>query len=76
MSEWTWLTTAVSQTCHQDLRILYYILFCCSSFLGFDKTKLESMEEYLKAVKLFRNDENSSEPEYSQVFASNSRRSE
>nr|XP_038938019.1 iron-responsive element-binding protein 2 isoform X2 [Rattus norvegicus] len=38
---------------------------------GFDKTKLESMEEYLKAVKLFRNDENSSEPEYSQVIQIN-----
>jgi hypothetical protein len=54
----------------------YYISFCCSSFLGFDKTKLESMEKYLKAVKLFRNDENSSEPEYSQVYASDSPRSE
>ncbi|ERE76459.1 iron-responsive element-binding protein 2 [Cricetulus griseus] len=38
---------------------------------GFDKTKLESMEKYLKAVKLFRNDENSSEPEYSQVIQIN-----
>ncbi|OBS80357.1 hypothetical protein A6R68_21438, partial [Neotoma lepida] len=38
---------------------------------GFDKTKLESMEKYLKAVKLFRNDENSSEPEYSQVIKIN-----
>ncbi|KFQ76463.1 Iron-responsive element-binding protein 2, partial [Phoenicopterus ruber ruber] len=35
---------------------------------GFDKAKLEVMEAYLKAVKLFRNDESSSrEPEYSQV---------
>ncbi|KFP20104.1 Iron-responsive element-binding protein 2, partial [Egretta garzetta] len=35
---------------------------------GFDKAKLEVMEVYLKAVKLFRNDESSSrEPEYSQV---------
>uniref|UniRef100_A0ABI7XFA7 Iron-responsive element-binding protein 2 n=1 Tax=Felis catus TaxID=9685 RepID=A0ABI7XFA7_FELCA len=35
---------------------------------GFDKAKLESMETYLKAVKLFRNDQkNSGEPEYSQV---------
>uniref|UniRef100_A0A8C3GL17 Iron-responsive element-binding protein 2 n=1 Tax=Cairina moschata TaxID=8855 RepID=A0A8C3GL17_CAIMO len=36
---------------------------------GFDKAKLEVMEAYLKAVKLFRNDESSSrEPEYSQVL--------
>uniref|UniRef100_A0A803YSE4 Iron-responsive element-binding protein 2 n=1 Tax=Meleagris gallopavo TaxID=9103 RepID=A0A803YSE4_MELGA len=35
---------------------------------GFDEAKLEVMEAYLKAVKLFRNDESSSrEPEYSQV---------
>ncbi|NXD61113.1 IREB2 protein, partial [Corvus moneduloides] len=35
---------------------------------GFDKAKLEVMEAYLKAVKLFRNDASSSgEPEYSQV---------
>ncbi|KFP51544.1 Iron-responsive element-binding protein 2, partial [Cathartes aura] len=35
---------------------------------GFDKAKLEVMEAYLKAVKLFRNDDSSSrEPEYSQV---------
>ncbi|XP_030911774.1 iron-responsive element-binding protein 2, partial [Geospiza fortis] len=35
---------------------------------GFDKAKLEVTEAYLKAVKLFRNDESSSrEPEYSQV---------
>ncbi|KFR17603.1 Iron-responsive element-binding protein 2, partial [Opisthocomus hoazin] len=35
---------------------------------GFDKAKLEVMEAYLKAVKLFRNGESSSrEPEYSQV---------
>ncbi|KFO74154.1 Iron-responsive element-binding protein 2, partial [Cuculus canorus] len=35
---------------------------------GFDKAKLEVMEAYLKAVKLFRHDESSSrEPEYSQV---------
>ncbi|KGL94673.1 Iron-responsive element-binding protein 2, partial [Charadrius vociferus] len=35
---------------------------------GFDKAKLEVMEAYLKAVKLFRSDESSSrEPEYSQV---------
>lgn len=45
------------------------------SLLGFDKTKLESMEKYLKAVKLFRNDETSSEPEYSQVYESNFPRS-
>ena len=37
-------------------------------FLGFDKAKLESMEAYLKAVKLFRNEQdNLGEPEYSQV---------
>uniref|UniRef100_A0A8C0ANR9 Iron-responsive element-binding protein 2 n=1 Tax=Buteo japonicus TaxID=224669 RepID=A0A8C0ANR9_9AVES len=37
-------------------------------YTGFDKAKLEVMEAYLKAVKLFRNDESSSrEPEYSQV---------
>lgn len=36
--------------------------------LGFDKAKLEVTEAYLKAVKLFRNDEGSSrEPQYSQV---------
>uniref|UniRef100_A0A8B9E9R8 Iron-responsive element-binding protein 2 n=1 Tax=Anser cygnoides TaxID=8845 RepID=A0A8B9E9R8_ANSCY len=36
---------------------------------GFDKAKLEVMEAYLKAVKLFRNYESSSrEPEYSQVL--------
>ncbi|KAF5911500.1 hypothetical protein HPG69_000792, partial [Diceros bicornis minor] len=36
---------------------------------GFDKAKLKSMETYLKAVKLFRNDQNNSgEPEYSQVI--------
>ncbi|POI31166.1 hypothetical protein CIB84_005083 [Bambusicola thoracicus] len=35
---------------------------------GFDEAKLEVMEAYLKAVKLFRNGESSSrEPEYSQV---------
>ncbi|NXR18525.1 IREB2 protein, partial [Cinclus mexicanus] len=34
---------------------------------GFDKAKLEVMEAYLKAVKLFRSDESSREPEYSQV---------
>uniref|UniRef100_A0A2K6DAM6 Iron responsive element binding protein 2 n=1 Tax=Macaca nemestrina TaxID=9545 RepID=A0A2K6DAM6_MACNE len=40
--------------------------------LGFSKAKLESMETYLKAVKLFRNDQNSSgEPEYSQVIQIN-----
>ncbi|KAM4661188.1 iron-responsive element-binding protein 2 isoform 3-T3 [Amazona ochrocephala] len=34
---------------------------------GFDKARLEVMEAYLKAVKLFRSDESSSrEPEYSQ----------
>ncbi|XP_025774436.1 iron-responsive element-binding protein 2 [Puma concolor] len=39
---------------------------------GFDKAKLESMETYLKAVKLFRNDQkNSGEPEYSQVIQIN-----
>uniref|UniRef100_H0VPU0 Iron regulatory protein 2 n=1 Tax=Cavia porcellus TaxID=10141 RepID=H0VPU0_CAVPO len=38
---------------------------------GFDKTKLKSVEMYLKAVKLFRNDQNSSEPEYSQVIQIN-----
>ncbi|XP_054306849.1 iron-responsive element-binding protein 2 isoform X2 [Pongo pygmaeus] len=39
---------------------------------GFSKAKLESMETYLKAVKLFRNDQNSSgEPEYSQVIQIN-----
>ncbi|XP_012867402.1 PREDICTED: iron-responsive element-binding protein 2 [Dipodomys ordii] len=38
---------------------------------GFDKTKLESVEKYLKAVKLFRNDQSSSEPEYSQVIQIN-----
>lgn len=37
-------------------------------FLGFDKAKLKSMETYLKAVKLFRHDQdNSGEPAYSQV---------
>ncbi|XP_045141629.1 iron-responsive element-binding protein 2 [Echinops telfairi] len=37
---------------------------------GFDKAKLESMETYLKAVKLFQNGQNSSgAPEYSQVGA-------
>uniref|UniRef100_A0A8C5UJ04 Iron-responsive element-binding protein 2 n=1 Tax=Malurus cyaneus samueli TaxID=2593467 RepID=A0A8C5UJ04_9PASS len=37
-------------------------------YAGFDKAKLEVMEAYLKAVKLFRSDESSSrEPEYSQV---------
>ncbi|KAM7152585.1 iron-responsive element-binding protein 2 isoform 1-T1 [Macrochelys suwanniensis] len=36
---------------------------------GFDKAKLESMEEYLKAVKLFRNDQiSSAEPEYTQII--------
>jgi len=36
---------------------------------GFDKAKLESMETYLKAVKLFRHDQdNSGEPAYSQVI--------
>ncbi|XP_075753720.1 iron-responsive element-binding protein 2 [Pelodiscus sinensis] len=36
---------------------------------GFDKAKLESMETYLKAVKLFRNDQISlEEPEYSQII--------
>ncbi|EPY89383.1 hypothetical protein CB1_000113005 [Camelus ferus] len=40
--------------------------------LGFDKAKLKSMETYLKAVKLFRNDQNNSgEPEYSQVIQIN-----
>ncbi|KGL74771.1 Iron-responsive element-binding protein 2, partial [Tinamus guttatus] len=35
---------------------------------GFDKARLEVIEAYLKAVKLFRNEESSSgEPEYSQV---------
>ncbi|XP_054444771.1 iron-responsive element-binding protein 2 [Pteronotus mesoamericanus] len=39
---------------------------------GFDKAKLESMETYLKAVKLFRNDQNTlGEPEYSQVIQIN-----
>ncbi|XP_061856657.1 iron-responsive element-binding protein 2 isoform X2 [Colius striatus] len=39
---------------------------------GFDKAKLEVMEAYLKAVKLFRNDESSStEPEYSQIVQIN-----
>lgn len=37
-------------------------------FLGFDKAKLKSVETYLKAVKLFRHDQdNSGEPTYSQV---------
>ncbi|EMP27746.1 Iron-responsive element-binding protein 2, partial [Chelonia mydas] len=36
---------------------------------GFDKAKLEFMEAYLKAVKLFRNDQISSEePEYTQII--------
>uniref|UniRef100_A0A452U4H1 Iron-responsive element-binding protein 2 n=1 Tax=Ursus maritimus TaxID=29073 RepID=A0A452U4H1_URSMA len=36
---------------------------------GFDKAKLKSMETYLKAVKLFRHDQdNSGEPAYSQVI--------
>ncbi|XP_045863366.1 iron-responsive element-binding protein 2 [Meles meles] len=36
---------------------------------GFDKAKLESMETYLRAVKLFRHDQDSSgEPAYSQVI--------
>ncbi|XP_035869095.1 iron-responsive element-binding protein 2 [Phyllostomus discolor] len=39
---------------------------------GFDKAKLKSMETYLKAVKLFRNDQSSSgEPEYSEVIQIN-----
>ncbi|XP_068000204.1 iron-responsive element-binding protein 2 [Melanerpes formicivorus] len=39
---------------------------------GFDKAKLEVMEAYLKAVKLFRNYESSSrDPEYSQVVQIN-----
>ncbi|ELK27609.1 Iron-responsive element-binding protein 2 [Myotis davidii] len=39
---------------------------------GFDKAKLESMETYLKAVKLFRSDQSDSgEPEYSQVIRIN-----
>ncbi|KAF4017905.1 hypothetical protein G4228_009478 [Cervus hanglu yarkandensis] len=39
---------------------------------GFDKAKLESMEAYLKAVKLFRDEQdNSGEPEYSQVIQIN-----
>ncbi|XP_039714271.1 iron-responsive element-binding protein 2 [Pteropus medius] len=39
---------------------------------GFDKAKLESVETYLKAVKLFRDDQNDSgEPEYSQVIQIN-----
>ncbi|XP_036211149.1 iron-responsive element-binding protein 2 isoform X4 [Myotis myotis] len=39
---------------------------------GFDKAKLESMETYLKAVRLFRSDQSDSgEPEYSQVIRIN-----
>ncbi|NWI20508.1 IREB2 protein, partial [Crypturellus soui] len=39
---------------------------------GFDKARLEVIEAYLKAVKLFRNEESSSgEPEYSQVVQIN-----
>ncbi|XP_054550698.1 iron-responsive element-binding protein 2 isoform X2 [Talpa occidentalis] len=39
---------------------------------GVDKAKLKSMETYLKAVKLFRNNQNDSgEPEYSQVIRIN-----
>lgn len=43
---------------------------CCSSFSGFDKAKLETMETYLKAVKLLRSDQSDAGgPEYSQVRA-------
>ncbi|ELW70677.1 Iron-responsive element-binding protein 2 [Tupaia chinensis] len=39
---------------------------------GFDRAKLESVETYLKAVKLFRDDQSSSgHPEYSQVIQIN-----
>ncbi|XP_028921364.1 iron-responsive element-binding protein 2 [Ornithorhynchus anatinus] len=39
---------------------------------GFDQAKLESVETYLKAVKLFRNNDSSSEePEYSQIIQIN-----
>lgn len=39
---------------------------------GFDKARLKSMETYLKAVKLFRNEQSDAgEPEYSQVIRIN-----
>ncbi|XP_030043978.1 iron-responsive element-binding protein 2 [Microcaecilia unicolor] len=35
---------------------------------GFDQTRLESLQAYLKTVKLFRSDQSSEVPEYSQVI--------
>lgn len=53
----------------QEFKISYYVFLLLIFFLGFDKAKLKSVETYLKAVKLFRHDQdNSGEPAYSQVI--------